>query len=281
MTSRAALLVLPIAALALGCSVAAAGEDGFTFEIDGETFTYTDANRSFDGRIVFPPGNGPFPAILFNHGQGGTPFGFPNVEVMRDWGAVVIAPTLTHVLGGATDPPNSGHTPENLARGIACVDALTGDSRIDPARFAVFGHSKGAYASIGHVGALGDRILVAGMSAGGVVPDVVGTQGSPPTITEASGVTAPFLMFHGNIDPAVAPQLSVNYVDFLIATDIPHQRIVYDVTDLSGNLQHNLHMTQTINDDMLLRLHGWFAQWGLFGTASPDLFADGFEDVEP
>jgi predicted esterase len=281
MKTRASLLVIHIAVLVLGCGVASAGEGGFTFEIKGETFTYTDANRSFDGRILFPPGNGPFPAILFNHGQGGSPFGFPNIEVMRDWGAVVIAPTLTHVLGGATDPPNSGQTPENLARGIACVEALAGDSRIDSTRLAVFGHSKGAYASIGHVGALGNRILVAAMSAGGVVPDAVGTQGSPPTITEATGVTAPFLMFHGNIDPAVSPQLSVNYVDFLNAAGVPNQRIVYDVTDLPGNLQHNLHMTQSINDDMLLRLHDWFAQWGLFGASPPGLFGNGFEDVVP
>lgn len=32
--------------------------------------------------ILIPPGAGPFPAIVFDHGQGGTPTGYPNAQVM-------------------------------------------------------------------------------------------------------------------------------------------------------------------------------------------------------
>ncbi len=63
-----------------------------------------------------PAGTPPFPAIVFDRGQGGFPQGYPNLEAMRGWGAVVIAPTLTHVLG------------------VACVDALASLAAVDPAR---------------------------------------------------------------------------------------------------------------------------------------------------
>ena len=90
--------------------LAPAGANGqaFTFEISGENFTYTDAQRSFTGRLLVPAGSGPFPAIVFNHGQGGTPYTYPNLSVMRDWGAVVIATNLTHVAGGETALPERG-----------------------------------------------------------------------------------------------------------------------------------------------------------------------------
>ena len=48
--------------------VAAAGD--FTFTVNGETFTYSDAQRTFSGLILVPPGPGPFPAIVFGHGSG-------------------------------------------------------------------------------------------------------------------------------------------------------------------------------------------------------------------
>ena len=158
----------------LATPVASAG--AFTFTISGESFTYTDAERSFSGLILVPPGPGPFPAIVYDHGQGGAPTraSYPNVDVMAGWGAVVVAPTLTHVMGGETAPPTTGMCAENLARGLAVADALAGLDLVDDTRIAYFGHSKGAYAAIGQVSALGTRVRVAGMSAGGVLPDAAG-----------------------------------------------------------------------------------------------------------
>jgi dienelactone hydrolase len=272
-----ARIVLFLTGLALASLAPAwAHAQAFTFVVSGETFTYTDAQRSFSGRLLVPAGSGPFPAIVFNHGQGGTPYTYPNLTVMRDWGAVVIAPNLTHIAGGETAPATTGMTTENVARGIACADALATLNYVDISRLAVFGHSKGAYASIGLVSALGTRVRVAGISAGGVVPDSVGTAQAAPTYTEASGVVAPFILFHGNIDPAVPPAYSADFQSRLDSASVPVSRIVYDVSALPPSTQHNLHQDPTINADLLQRLHDWYAQWGLFG-ADDGLFADGFD----
>jgi len=259
------LLCVPLAAVA----------GDFTFTVNGETFTYSDAQRTFSGLILVPPGPGPFPAIVFDHGQGGTPNSYPNVDVMLSWGAVVIAPTLTHVAGGETAPATTGQCPENLARGIAIADALATLAYVDPTRIAWFGHSKGAYATIGQVSALGARVRVAAMSAGGVLPDAAGTAQAAPTHGEAIGTVAPFIMFHGSEDGSVPPPRSLDFQVQLDARSVPNSRVVYDVTGLPGELQHNLHQVPAINTDMLAQTLAWYTQWGLFGTTA--LFVDGFE----
>jgi dienelactone hydrolase len=269
MNSRIAL------ALALAVATSASQAGGFSFVVNGETFTYTDDERSFSGLIRFPPGSGPFPAIVFNHGQGGAPTGYPNVDAFVGWGAVVIAPTLSHVIGGETAPPTTGHCPENLARGLAVMAALEDLASIDPARIAVFGHSKGAYASIGQVSALGTRVRVAAMTAGGVLPDTAGVDQAAPTHSEALGVVAPFLMFHGNVDGSVPPSRSTDFKNQLDARQIPNLRIEYDVDSYPPNEQHNLHQIPEINADILTQTHAWFTQWGLF--AGSVVFADSFE----
>lgn len=249
---------------------------GFTFDVVGDTFTYTDTERSFGGLILFPPGTGPFPAIVFDHGQGGTPATYPNVAVMRDWGAIVVAPTLSHVSGGETSPPTTGHCPENLARGLAMLAVLQTRPDVDPTRIAVFGHSKGAYAAIGQVSAAGTVVRAAAITAGGIVPDSAGTQQSAPTVSESSGVTAPFILFHGNVDGAVPPSRSVAFRDLLQSLAVPVERIEYDVSALDPNVQHNLHLDPAINADLLQRTRAWFTQWGVLG-AGDLLLVDGFE----
>ena len=223
-------LALPL----LLASLAATAGD-FTFTVTGETFTYSDASRTFTGLILVPPGPGPFPAIVFDHGQGGAPTGYPNVDVFESWGAIVVAPTLTHVLGGETAPATTGQCPENLARGIALVDALATLPNVDASRIAFFGHSKGAYAAIAQVGALGSRVRVAAMTAGGVLPDSAGTAQAAPTYSEAIGVVAPFIMFHGNVDGSVPPSRSADFVAQLDLRNVPNERIVYDVSALPSS----------------------------------------------
>lgn len=262
-------LALPL----LLASLAATAGD-FTFTVTGETFTYSDASRTFTGLILVPPGPGPFPAIVFDHGQGGAPTSYPNVDVFESWGAIVVAPTLTHVLGGETAPATTGQCPENLARGIALVDALATLPNVDASRIAFFGHSKGAYAAIAHVGALGSRVRVAAMTAGGVLPDSAGTAQAAPTYSEAVGVVAPFIMFHGNVDGSVPPSRSADFVAQLDLRNVPNERIVYDVSALDGNLQHNLHQVPEINADILARTRAWFFQYGLL---EGPLFGSGFE----
>src|SRR5688572_21351325 len=106
-----------------GPTAARAG-DTFTFTIEGDTFTYVDATRTVTGRAFVPATPGPHGALVLNHGQGGSPGSFPNFATFASWDVVLLAPELTHVLGGEEAPETTGFTPENLARITACVDAL-------------------------------------------------------------------------------------------------------------------------------------------------------------
>lgn len=274
----AALRVALVLALTAGSANAG---PAYTFQVSGETFTYSDAERSFSGVIRFPDaqqfGPGPYPVIVYTHGQGGTPGGYPNLDVMRAWGAVVVAPTLSHVAGGETAPATTGHCPENLARGLGLWTALEEQTaaRADPERMALFGHSKGAYAGVGLAAALGTRVRVVAISAGGIIADSAGVQQAAPTFAEAGGLVAPTLMFHGTVDAAVPPQRSQDLADQLLLRGIPHHRQAYDTSELPPSEQHNLHQVPAINADLLSRTETWFRQAGLFDP--PRLFADGFE----
>lgn len=261
--------------LLLLLSAGAALAGSASLAIVGETFTYSDAQRTFTGRILQPPGPGPHPVIVFMHGQGGTPSTYPNLEVFRSWGAIAIAPTLTHVAGGETAPETTGQCPENLARGQSLVAVLATQPFVDPARIAVFGHSKGAYASIAQVAALGSQVRVAALTAGGIVPDSAGTAQAAPTAGEALGITAPYLMMHGSIDGAVAPARSLALFEQLQSLQVPARRVVYPVEPLTPNEQHNLHLDPDINAALLAETLSWYTQWGLFGDGV--LLADGFE----
>jgi dienelactone hydrolase len=266
-----------VAALALILAAAAERGGEFTFTIAGNTFTYADAARTVTGRAFVPATPGPHGALVLSHGQGGSPASFPNFSTFASWDVVLLAPELTHVLGGETAPETTGFTPENLARIVACVDALASLPGVDPARIGMFGHSKGAYATIGAVSSLGTRVRVAAMTAGGVVPDNFGTAQAAPTHSESAGVVAPFLMLHGNLDGSVPPERSLDFAQRLALAGVEHFRRVYDVTALPPPTQHNFHQDPAINADLVLRLHEWFDAHGLFGVGEAALFADGFE----
>jgi dienelactone hydrolase len=261
--------------LLAGSAAPALGGDDFTFTVDGERFTYSDAERSFGGRFLVPPGSGAVGALVLNHGQGGQPMQMPNWSTFASWNLVLIAPELTHVLGGEAAPSTTGHTPENLARGLACLRVLQSLERVDPTRIGFFGHSKGAYATIGQVSALGTQVRVAAMTAGGVLPDDAGVEQAAPTHAEAAGVVAPFLMLHGSVDGSVPPSRSLDFANQLAARLVPHERHVYDVAALPPEVQHNLHQDPDINADLLLRVHAWYTLWGLFDDAR--IFVDGFD----
>ena len=246
----------------------------FTFTINpaNNTFTYSDAQRSFTGIFVKPEGSGPFPAVIINHGQGGTPAGYslPKAREMVRWGLVAIGPALTHAAGPDIDtsPAGSGNSPENVARGQACLAALGSLGYVDMGRVAVWGHSKGAYAAIGQVAAMGSAIRAAGMSAGGSVPGTVaeGAHLAAPTDGEAGPTVTPFIMFHGTVDPAVSPSFSERFRSMLDQDGVPAARHTYETQGLPPDLQHNLHKTPAFNSDMLQRLRAWLTTWGVLGS---------------
>lgn len=258
-----------------GLQPAALGQSTFTFTVDAahETFTYSDAERSFSGIFVKPEGKGPFPAVLVNHGQGGSPtsYSLDKARQMAAWGLVAIGPALTHAAGPNIDTSaaGSGNSSENVARGRACIAALASLAYVDTSRIAIWGHSKGAYAAIGQVAALGSQIRAAGMSAGGIVPGTVGDGATraAPTAGEAQPTVAPFIMFHGTVDPAVSPSFSEDFRQLLAEKGVPNARHVYDTAALSASAQHNLHQTPAIDADMMAKLRAWFTTHGMFDSA--------------
>lgn len=272
---RIALLLWAVASLSVPVPVP--GGEPFSFTVDGDRFTYADATRTVTGRAFVPSAPGPHGALVLNHGQGGSPWSLPNWSAFASWGVVLLAPELTHVLGGETAPETTGFTPENLARIRACVDALASLPAVDAARIGLFGHSKGAYATIGAVSALGPRVRVAAMTAGGIVPDAFGTAQAAPTYAESEGVVAPFLMLHGSVDGSVPPQRSLDFAERLTAAQVGNRRVVYDVAALPPSTQHNLHQDPAINKALLVELEDWFVAHGLLAAAEPPLFADGYE----
>jgi dienelactone hydrolase len=246
----------------------------FTFTINNanNTFVYTDAQRTFSGIFIKPAGNGPFPAVIINHGQGGTPSGYslPKANEMLPWGLVCIGPALTHAGGPNIDtsPEGAGNSPENVARGQACLAALASVGYVDMTRVAVWGHSKGAYATIGQVAAMGAQIRASGISAGGTIPGSVeeGAHAAAPTAGEAQPTVTPFIMFHGTVDGAVSPSFSENFKALLDGKSVPNARHTYDTAGLGADFEHNLHKTAAFNDDMLTKFRAWLTTHGVLSS---------------
>ncbi len=251
-------------------------QNTFTFKVNAtnNSFTYTDAQRSFTGIFLKPAGNGPFPAVIIDHGQGGSAAGYslPKAREMMPWGLVAIAPNLTHAAGANIDtsPAGSGNSAENVARGQACLAALASLGYVDMSRVAVWGHSKGAYAAIGQVASLGSRIRAAGMSAGGIVPGTVadGAGVAAPTDGQAQPTVAPFVMFHGTVDGTVSPSFSERFKALLDQNGVPSARHTYETGSLSPDLQHNLHKTPAFNSDMMGRFREWLTTHGVLLSPS-------------
>jgi len=240
----------------------------FTFNWDGTNFTYLDAQRAFTGIMLKPAGAGPFAGIIINHGAGGSANGYSLTKAreMLPWGSVCIAPNLTHAGGGETNAPVIGHSPENLARGLACANVLASLSYVDTNRLAVFGHSMGAFATIGHAAALTTRIRAAGITAGGVIPDNApgGTDNASPTVTEANPVRSPFVMFHCDGDPVVPAMRSERFQQLLNGSSVLNQRFVISSNSIPNSAHwHNLHQDSTVNASILTNTRTWFQAHGV------------------
>jgi alpha-beta hydrolase superfamily lysophospholipase len=121
----------------------------------------------------------------------------------------------------------------------------------------LWGHSKGAWLSIGLAGVIADRIVAAGNSAGGIVNDSFGVNQAAPTTTQASSVRVPWIMFHGDDDPVVPASQSFAFQELLNSLGVANQRITY-----STNL-HNLHQDPAINTSMLTNYRAWLQTYGV------------------
>jgi dipeptidyl aminopeptidase/acylaminoacyl peptidase len=157
-----------------------------------------------------------------------------------------------------------GNCPENIVRATACVDILAGLAYVDTNRIALFGHSMGAFATIGAAAVLGSRIRTAAITASGVIPDSAGTNNAAPTVSEASPVRTPFLMFHCDADPVVPPMRSDLFQQLLNSNAVANLRILYSSNSIPNtNNWHNLHQDAAINADVLTNTFQWFQARGV------------------
>jgi dienelactone hydrolase len=215
----------------------------FTISYSGNSFTYTDAQRTVTGIFIKPTGSGPFPALIINHGTSGTAggFGLQRANEMSPWGLACIAANLTHMAGATQDNTTWGYSPENLARIRACQAVLATRSDVNVNQLAMWGHSRGAFAAIGAASDFGSDLKALGFTAGGIheTADL-----SEPNAAEASKITAPTLMFHGSTDTIVPPADSLLLQTLLNPLGVTNTRILYDTTGITpANNAHNIQNT--------------------------------------
>ena len=93
------------------------------------------------------------------------------------WGFVCIATDYTHAGkggGGRGDRDGIDFTqadarPENIRRGLACLEILCQQKDVDPKRIALYGHSMGVFLTIALAAAAPDKVAAAAITTGGVI----------------------------------------------------------------------------------------------------------------
>ncbi len=234
------------------------------FYLSGERWTCTADGKPLAGIMLKPEGVGPFPAIILSHGLGGssqTMMRTRGAELVK-WGFVCIATDYTHAgTGGGgrgsregVDFSQAGARPENIRRGLACLEILRQQKEVDPKRIALYGHSMGAFLTIALAAAAPDKIAAAAITAGGVVMVMDDYRvAAAPAADVADRIRAPFLILHGTADTTVAPQSSERLKQSLDSHGVPNERHLFE------GVGHGLPIEKSDEVNRLLR--EWFATY--------------------
>jgi dienelactone hydrolase len=262
-------LVLLLAVYVFAVAARAQSLPGLT--ITGNTFTYDAPDGQVTGIIRIPSGSGPFPAVLISHGKGGsaTVFSQPHAAVLVSWGFVCIGPNYTHAGSNVNTPDNEGYCPENSRRARRCLDILASMPSVDLTRVAAFGHSMGSFLTGGLLGEIPGQFRAACISAGGTSGTTSSGVASPSTI-EVSGVTKPFLMFHGTADTTVPPSQSAALQGILNTNGVPNKRMLYQ------GIGHDIVQSNVKLADIHGIMRAWFTQHGVLafpGNTAPTILA--------
>lgn len=166
------------------------------------------SERTLPTVTYHPVGPGPFPLVVFAHGNTVSDPGYYQV-LLRSWAAagyVVAAPIFplssTRLPGGGADLVNQ---PADVSFVISEMLRLNAEpagpyaGRIDPGRIGVAGHSLGAMTTLGvafHSCCLDERIRA------GIV--LAGRERPFPTGEFFPGTRTPILVVHGDADPLLA-----------------------------------------------------------------------------
>lgn len=254
-----ACLALTVLAARAGEPPAATGPRLANLRFDGERWSYVAEGRTIAGYLLRPAGNGPFPAVIINHGKGGRPedLSLRWAREMVNWGLVCVCTTLTHVAGTEIQGQD-GASAENLARLGDAVALLARAGNVDLQRVAVIGHSMGAFATIGFCGTQPAAIKAAVICAGGVTT----RPGMPmPHVDVAARITAATLILHGTVDGAVAPPTSAQLQALLERSRVPHRRVLFEGTN------HDLPTNPATRATVVALIREWLATAGVLDAA--------------
>jgi len=243
---------------------------------NGATWVFKDTINSviydLTGILLKPSGLGKFPAVIVNHGTGGSAEVYSRsvAKTMVAWGYVCIAVNYTHSANVACGSPGDcvtdeyGASESNMLRGIKCWDILAGLSYIDTNKEATFGHSRGSYITTGLVGHFPEKFAAASHTAGGIIDSNHLSATSPPAFGVAQAIQCPYIMHHGDADFTV---------------NISFDRLLDSILESTGTI-HSLHIYpggdhNTIKFDTLMyaRTRAWFDTYVKGGSTQ-------FENVE-
>jgi dienelactone hydrolase len=224
------------------------------------TFQKTINGVTYDlqGILYKPQGNGPFPAVIINHGTGGSILTYSRTmaQKMVAWGYVCIGTNYTHSGGvpcgspGACDLSEYGASNNNILRAIKCYDILQSLSYVKPNCILTFGHSRGAFLTTALVGKHPQKFSAAGHTAGGVTTAI----GTPmPDVAMANGINKPYIIHHGTIDTTV-PIEHDRKLDTLLTSN----GVIYQFYEYNGYGHNNI----PFDSLMLERTKAFFAQYG-------------------
>lgn len=227
----------------------------------GATWTYQSTDDgvpySLKGILLSPSGAGPFPAVVVSHGKGGAATSYSrNVgQVVRTWGAVVIATNYSHGSNSAGDLPlgADGASPENLLRAHKAFDLLRCVPSVDLTRVAAHGHSMGAFVTTGLLGTYPADFKVASHTAGGLNTSASAEAAAPSRVL-AAAVRAPYQLHHGDADTVVPLAMDRALDAVLTEQQVPHQLVVYPGVT---------HPQIATDATMLGAVRAWYSQHGL------------------
>ena len=174
-----------LAWIALAAS-ARAGETSWTLErveVRGgiEIYQIPEPGKpEFQRLLAKPPGDGPFPAVVCNHGgRTGAPFLYDCLAFPEN-GFVAIACDLRHKEIPVEDFRNlkweegmgPGTSREDIRRDREEMDILKSLSFVNPEKIAIYGHSGGGHLTVGFLAlGNGDRaVKVGAITAAGIYP---------------------------------------------------------------------------------------------------------------
>lgn len=221
--------------------------------IDGENWSCVADGKPLAGVLVKPAGNGPFPGLLISHGLGGSArgMGLSKGREFARMGFVCIATDYTHVRPGPS-PSEFGASAENVRRATACIEVLRSMPDVDRRRIAAYGHSMGAFLTIGLAADRPDLLKAAAITAGGLAP----SEGYPaPAPSRAERIRIPFLILHGGADTTVPPERSASLQLILERNKVPCERRVWE------GVGHALPNERF--DEVLTATRAWFLKHGV------------------